>query len=125
MNHDFISVKPLTGELKLSQKKSGLGVSITTKEIILQRPHTSYHILFKDIISIVPIRTIPRNVTFEIDMNTSVRTSFGSNYYKISTSQASVYNRKGRSERGETEFIVPLSDAFMNYFANLSGLVQV
>ncbi len=52
MHNDFIQVKALEGELKLSQKKTRFGCTVTTKEMVFQKPHHSYQIILNDIISI-------------------------------------------------------------------------
>lgn len=125
MNEHFVQVKALDGELKLSQKKRGFGCSITTKEIVFQRPYLSYHVYLSDVISLIPVEAPPKNMTFDVDHHTKVTTSFGSQYYKLLTSEAKVYTSKGWSHRGETEFYVSLSEPFLQYFKKYSQLTLI
>lgn len=125
MNKDFIQVKALEGELKLSQKRRDLGCTITTKEMIFQRPHTSYHILIDDVVSIIPLQTAPKSMLFEVDDHTFVKTSFSSQTYRIVAVKSIMYTRHGRLERDETEIIVPLSKGFLEYFAKYTSLIPI
>jgi hypothetical protein len=128
VNTDFIRVKSLEGELKLSQIKSRFGCSITTKEIIFQKPHHSYQIQLKDIISMVPHQLEAKSMVITPSSQggeENIVTSFGSNYYKISTDKMKVYNRSGVHEKGQTEFIVPLSEKMLNHIALYSNLIVI
>jgi hypothetical protein len=125
LNNDLIQVKELLGELKLSQKRRGYGVTITTKEIIFQRPYLSYHVLFKDVISLHSISSPPKNIKFEVDPITTVSTTFGSEYYKLVASKVTVYSKNGSSEQVDTEFLVSLSDHFIQYFSKFSNLTAI
>ncbi|GAB7389080.1 hypothetical protein BSNK01_29180 [Bacillaceae bacterium] len=124
LNNDFIKVKQLEGELKLSQVKPGLGCTITTKEIVFQKPHRSYHFLLEDIIRIIPLEIGTSSYTFRT-AGEKVTASFGSSYYKITVEKAKIYNRSGIHERGEMEFIVPLTDKFLKYVSQYSSLVVI
>lgn len=124
MSSDFIRVKSLEGELKLSQIRSRFGCSITTKEIIFQKPHHSYVIQLTDIISMVPHRLHSKDITLatHAPLQEPVVTSFERNYYKISADKVKLYNRSGTYEKGKTEFIVPLSQKMLEHVATYSGL---
>lgn len=54
MNDNFISIKTLDGDLKHSHKKHDFGLTVSTKELVFQKPHVNYHIRLEDIISITP-----------------------------------------------------------------------
>jgi hypothetical protein len=127
MSQDFIRVKDMEGTLLLSHKNGNLGCTVTTKEIIFQRPHCSYHILFKDIISMIPHSLNTKRMTFMTSNNPTekVKTQFSSNYYKIVADKVRVYRRSGIYENGETDFIVPLHKLFLNYFAKYADLTVV
>lgn len=125
VNPDFIQVKSLEGELKLSQKRRGYGITITTKEIIFQRPHLSYHVLLEDVLSLQSITSPPKNIKFEVDPITTVSTTFGSKYYKLVASKVTVYSRSGSSKQEDTEFLVSLSDPFIHYFSKFSNLTPI
>ncbi|HJV45928.1 MAG TPA: hypothetical protein VJ824_09440 [Bacillota bacterium] len=128
MNKDFIRVKALEGELKLSQIKSRFGCSVTTKELIFQKPHHSYQIQLIDIISIIPHEIESKDLIFspQHSGNTEkVTTSFSSKYFKVSVEKVKVYNRNGIFEKGNTDFIIPLSHKVLDYVAQYSGLLLV
>jgi len=42
MHHDFIQIKSLNGELKISHKMSNIGLTVTTEELVIQKPHLNY-----------------------------------------------------------------------------------
>ncbi len=127
MNNDFIRVKSLEGELKLSQIKSQFGCSITTKELVFLKPHHSYQIQLQDIISMIPHQVETRPVAFSTHApkEEQVVASFGSNYYKISVDRVKIYNRSGIHERGKMDFIVPLSKKMLEHVAQYSNLIMV
>jgi len=124
MNSDFIRLKNLEGDLKLTQMNSSLGCSVTSKELVFQKPHTTYHLFLHDIISMVPITLDKATVTFKHQAET-IRASFGDNYYKISVKWARVVTRSGIVEREDAEFIVPLSSKMLQYISKYSGLVVI
>jgi hypothetical protein len=127
MNPDFIKIKDTEGTLVLSHTNGNLSCKVTTKEIILQRPHYTYQILFDDIISMVPYTLKPKHIMLLTPGNTheKVNTVFASSYYKIRTGRVRIYHRSGIHENGETDFIVPLNDHFLRYFADYSNLTVV
>jgi len=122
MNQDFIRVKQLYGELVLSQKKRSLGISVTTKEVFFQKPHHTYHILFENIISIIPFELKKNQATIRISDELEVHSTFSHNLYKITTSEMFVLNRNGRFLQQETELILPLSKAFLEKVSEYSDL---
>ncbi|RXT05862.1 hypothetical protein [Ammoniphilus sp. CFH 90114] len=124
MNTDFIRVKSLEGELKLSQMKSQFGCSITTKELIFLKPHHSYQIQLADIISMIPHQLHGKPLTFspQASKEEKVVASFGNNYYKISVEKVKIYNRSGTFERGKMDFIVPLSQKMLEHVAQYSSM---
>lgn len=125
MRKDFISVKQMAGELKLSQVKQGLRCTVTTKEIIFQKPHRSYHILFDDIIEMLPFNIPPQTITLPATGGEKVKATFGSSYYKIMTEKAKIYNRNGIYEQDQMELIIPLSQKFLRYVSRYSDLYVV
>ncbi|WP_202078501.1 hypothetical protein [Caldalkalibacillus salinus] len=125
MNRHFIKVKHLLGELVLSHRKGHLKTSITTKEIYFQKPNHTYHILFDDIVSIVPYRTAAVQDTFHIADELKVHSQFSQELYKVKVSEMVVLNRHGRYLRQDTDIILPLSDRFLekvNQYTDLTGL---
>lgn len=121
----FIRVKSLEGELLFSQRRRQLGCTITTKELIIQQPHTTYHMLLKDIIGLVPFQL--NNPRRRIGMvgETELITHFQKDYYKISVRNLYVINRHGVHERSNTDLIVPLNERFIQKFAEYSDFLPL
>lgn len=124
MNRDFIRLKNLEGELKLTQMNNYLSCSVTSKELVFQKPHMTYHLFLHDIISMVPITLDKRNVSFQ-NHSELIQTSFGGEYYKLSVKWARIVTRSGVTEREDVEFIVPLSSKMLQYISTYSGLVVI
>ncbi len=124
MNSDFIRLKNLEGELKLTQMNKNLGCSVTSKELVFQKPHMTYHLFLHDIISMVPIQLDKRNISFQ-HQSELVQTNFGGDYYKITVKWARVVTRSGVAEKEDAEFIVPLSSKMLQYISQFSGLVVI
>jgi hypothetical protein len=127
MNQDFIRLKDTEGTLLLSHTNRNLGCKVTTKEIIFQRPHCTYQILFEDIVSMIPHDVPAKPVMLPLFGNSAekVSTSFASSYYKISADRVRVYNRSGTHERKAMDLIVPLHQLFLKYFARYCNLTIV
>ncbi|MFY0542627.1 hypothetical protein [Brevibacillus sp. H7] len=124
MNSDFIRLKNLEGELKLTQMNKNLGCSVTSKELVFQKPHTTYHLFLRDIVSMVPIKLDSAPAMFRHQSET-IRSAFGSDYYKLVVKWARIVTRSGIVERENMEFIVPLSRKMLQYIAQYSGLVVI
>lgn len=124
MRNDFIKVTSLEGELKLSQIKKELKRTVTTKEIILQKPHHSYHIKLTDIFSVVPLNLDTRKIPMHFS-GEKVLVTFSPDLYKISANKMRIFNRQGITERGQTEVIVPLTKKFLAYMVEYGGLTVI
>lgn len=125
MNPDFIRINGLEGELKLAQIKSHLGCLITTKEMVFQKPHTSYHLLLDDITGIIPFAMKQRTISLQIDNHTLINANFGDSYYKISATKMKVYRRSGVEKNGFSQVIVQLGESFLQYIAQYSNLTVI
>jgi hypothetical protein len=124
MNSDFIRLKNLEGELKLTQMNRSLGCSVTSKELVFQKPHMTYHLFLHDIISMVPVTLDSNPITFR-HQHELIRSDFGTDYYKLAVKWARVVTRSGVVEKENVEFIVPLSPKMLQYIAQYSGLVVI
>ena len=124
MNSDFIRLKNLEGELKLTQMNKNLGCSVTSKELVFQKPHMTYHLFLHDIVSMVPVKLYSTPISFR-HQNEVIQSVFGSDYYKLSVKWARIVTRSGVVERENMEFIVPLSGKMLSYIAQYSGLVAI
>lgn len=112
MNNDFIQIKQLLGELKFSHKQRNLGVTVSTEEFVVQKPHMNVHILLEDIISIVPYRQkhcpvlrMQSNKTNNIEwINTHVPLP----QYRIYVKKLLVHHRSGKQELKKAELVLPM-----------------
>ncbi len=112
---DFIQVKRLRGELLLSQKRNHWGCTLTTKELIFQKPHLSYHLLLDDIIGIVPFH--PKHGPGAEGWISPWETPDPSaSPYKITANRLTIIRRSGAVRRGQTDLILPLNQRFLRYF---------
>ncbi|BCU82771.1 hypothetical protein JIR001_25540 [Polycladomyces abyssicola] len=126
MRHsNFINIKKMEGELLLSQKRYDFGCTITTKELIFQKPHTSYHVLLENILGMVPFRLTAYRQTKEKAGDTIVNADFSTQYYKITVKQLRVINRNGKYDRGATDLIVPLDERFIRFVERYAGFTTL
>lgn len=125
MNSDFIRLKNLEGELKLTQMNRSFSCSVTSKELVLQKPHVTYHLFLSDILSIVPISPEQQQVIAFRHMSNPLGGGFASQYYKIAVKWVRIVTRSGVAEREELDFIVPLSTKMLQYIAKYSGLTAI
>ncbi|PTX53677.1 hypothetical protein C8P63_12840 [Melghirimyces profundicolus] len=122
---NFIQVKRMEGELLLSQKRNRLGCTLTTRELIFQKPHASYQIMLSDTLGILPYKVNRKQETVKNLADTEVYPLFTNQYYRITASRLYVINRNGRFERDSTDLLVPLTDRFIRYIARYTDLVSV
>lgn len=126
MNLDFIGIKSLEGELKFSHKQSEIGMIVSTKEFVLQKPHANYHVRLEDIVSIVPFdgaglkRLTLVNRSRSGDQITSV--SAGSEHYRIHVSKAVLHNRSGIFSLGAMEFVLSVHNELLSAIAEYGEL---
>lgn len=124
MNSDFIRLKHLEGDLKLSQMNTSFGCSVTSKELVFFKPHMTYHLFLQDVVSMIPIKLETAPVSFRYQSET-IRHTFGSDYYKLVVKWARIVSRSGIVEKEDMEFIVPLSSKMLSYISQYSGLVAI
>ncbi len=114
----FINVKSLSGDLKRTEIRRGVGYRLTTKEFILLREDISYHILLEDILGFMS-RDEEESVHLEMYGDTQVSHSFGTSSYKIVVTKMRVYNRSGVFEKGSSTLYTQLSDGFSEQLVEL------
>jgi hypothetical protein len=128
VNRDFIQLKSLEGELKLSHKKSDFGITVSTKELVYQKPHLNYYIMLEDIVSIVPYETVGKPVRFVHSRhanNEIMNLSVGQNHYRIRAHGATMHSRSGLFRLGPTEFVLPIADELLRSIAQYGRLSSI
>jgi hypothetical protein len=121
----FIPVKRLAGDLIVSQKRSRLGLTLTTREMIFQKPHLSYHFMLEDIIGIMPFKTNLRGEPNHFGGETWTTSRPSGKYYKISASRLVVIHRGGVQERDRTDLVIPLTDSFLEYIRRHTDFTEI
>ncbi|MDF2660757.1 MAG: hypothetical protein K0Q94_3548 [Paenibacillus sp.] len=121
MNPDFIKLKPLEGELKLSHKKRLFGITVSTKEVVLHKPHANYYLHLSDIVSITPFESKQspnlRFVNKQASQQEIVQESDGPPHYNVYVKQATLHNRSGLFPLGKMRFIIPIHHDLMQVIA--------
>ncbi len=129
MYNDFIQIKSLDGELKISHKKHDFGVSISTKELVFQKPHVNYHIKLENIVSIVPFQTTGSKWFTFVHQRSSgnevTHVDPGLQHYKFYVREAIVHNRSGMFHIGPMEIILPVFYDLLQAIAEYGGLNAV
>jgi hypothetical protein len=126
MHPDFIQIKSLEGELRMSHKKRDYGLTITTKELILHKPHVNYFFKLEDIISILPfdIRSLKTITIVNTHSANRESTAFsaGSQHYKLYMKAATMHNRSGIFKLGPIDVIIPIIEEMLRTLSECSGL---
>jgi hypothetical protein len=116
----------MEGELKLSHKKRGYGLTVTTKELIVQKPHINYYLLLADILSIVPAQPYGlkplRHVPDWTEHAGLVSVAPGSRHYRLMLRCATVHNRSGIHQIRSCDFILPIDDRMLQAIVDWSKL---
>lgn len=117
MNPDFLKLKPLEGELKLSHKKRHFGITVSTKELVLHKPHVNYYLRLEDIVSITPFNAQGfqqmRIVNRQSACREVVESSDGVPRYNVFVKSATQHSRSRLMTLGMTRFVVPIHHELM------------
>lgn len=112
-----MKLKPLEGELKLSHKKTNFGITVSTKELVLHKPHVNYYLNLEDIVSITPFESKgATQVRFVNKHNTQqeiVNADDGTPHYNVYVKQATIHNRSGLFTLGTMRFVIPIHQELM------------
>ncbi|MEB3101678.1 hypothetical protein [Ferviditalea candida] len=131
MNEDFIQIKSLAGELKLSHKNKDFGLTVSTKELVYHKPHINYYIMLEDIISIIPF-DIKRfkTVSFVSEKASnneiaSAITRTGTHHYKLYVKNAVMHNLSGKVDMGAMEFVIPLYGKLLDMITEYGNMDRI
>lgn len=125
MNEDFIQIKSLEGELKISHKKRSFGLTVSTKELVYQKPHANYFIKLEDIVSITPCEKPVGRQGMEYHRasgSETVNWEAGMPHYRIYVKEAVLHNRSGIMRLGIAQFILPVHPELLTAISKYSGL---
>ncbi|TVY10015.1 hypothetical protein [Paenibacillus cremeus] len=127
MNENFIKIKGLDGELKISHKKKDFGLTVSTKEMVYQKPHANYHIKLEDIVSITPYEEPigARKIRFNSQKasgSETVNLHTGMQHYRIYVREAELHNRSGIFKLETAQFILPIMKDLLLAISKYGGL---
>ena len=129
MHPDFIQLRTIEGDLKLSHKKSNYGVTVSTRELVFHKPHVNYHIKLADIISIVPFEAQSERFLAHKNKREDhaeyISTKPDTDQYRLYVRAATIHNRSGLKPLGKMQFVFPLNRRLMDEIARYSGLNQI
>jgi len=129
MNRDFMRIKSLEGELKYAHKRMEIGLTVSTHEFVLQKPHVNYHVKLEDIISIVPYESMALKRMTIVNQSATgdevKSVAAGAKHYKVFVKQATIHNRSGIHQMGQTEFVMSIAQELLSAIAEYSGLRSV
>lgn len=129
MNRDFMRIKSLEGELKYAHKRMEVGLTVSTHEFVLQKPHVNYHVKLEDIISIVPYESMALKKMTIVNQSTAgdeVRSvAVGAKHYRVHVKQAIIHNRSGIHQQGAMEFVMSIAHELLSAIAEYSGLRKI
>lgn len=124
-NSNFIQIKQLEGDLLVSLRQHQLGCTLTTKEIILQKPHVTYHIFLADILGIIPSSTKRQPLHLEWFQEMGIHPSFRNPCYRITVKKLCLINRSGRYDKYGTDLLIPLPDRFIQHIRDKTDLISI
>jgi hypothetical protein len=126
VNRDFISIGAMEGELKLSHKKRGYGLTVTTKELIIQKPHTNYYLLLEDILSIIPAEPYGlKPIRYVQDWTENaglVSVAPGARHYRLMLRGGVLHNRSGLRQLRSFDIILPIDNYMLQAITAWAGL---
>lgn len=129
MNDAFIAINALNGELKRSVKKSDVGLTVSTEELVLQKPHVNYHILLEDIVSIVPYDQKEESFRFTYEKSNNVemmRTSAATSAsYLLYATKSEIHNRSGRITTGPIQYVMQISKEMLKEIGTYSEMKRI
>lgn len=127
MHNDFLKIKSLEGELKWSHKKRDFGITVSTKELVYQKPRVNYVIRLEDIVSIMPYR--PGNASGPEKRprrGSSPREAAGLatsvHHHRIYTKMSTMHSRSGIFPLGPMEYILPVWPELLRSIARYANL---
>ncbi|WP_281887420.1 hypothetical protein [Paenibacillus sp. YYML68] len=127
MNDDFLRIQALEGELKHAHKKRGFGLTVSTKELVYQKPHANYYIRLEHIMSITPyqfpVGSKPLRINREKhSASETVTVETGMQHYRFYVSEATLHNRSGIFTLGASQFILPVRRELLLAISSYGGL---
>ncbi len=129
MNRDFLQIKELEGELKISHKIKDLGLTVSTKEFIVQKPHVNYRCSLSHIVSILPYNHPSykqMDIVHEQDSRTEITTLKPvTGTYKLDIENVQLQNRSGIFQLGRTEMVIPIQKNILEAIVKYGQMASV
>lgn len=100
-------------------------MTVSTRELVLHKPHVNYYMNLDDIVSITPSEPREGTQVLFVDKTKTrheiVSDKDGTPCYVIYTKQASVHNRSGLYRMSAMRFVVPIGAAMLQAIAQLGN----
>jgi hypothetical protein len=129
LNEHFIRIHSLEGDLKISHKKGEFGITVSTKELVYQKPHANYFIKLEHILSIVPFDSSGfKAITFHNRRSSGseiINLSYGIPHYRFYVQDASLHNRSGIYQMGNAQFVLPILPDLLLVISKYAGLNEI
>lgn len=117
----FIPIKQFAGDLIISQRRYELRSTLTTKELIFQKPHITYYIWIDLILGIVPYQPAT-NKKILLDNNPIYSHK---KLFKISCQKVNIITRSGLNIHHNAEIVIPIHQRLLAYLTRSSDFTQL
>ncbi|MFK7694007.1 hypothetical protein [Paenibacillus sp. HJGM_3] len=119
---DFIQIRSLEGILMMYHKKQDLGLTVSTRELVIQRPHMTYYVMLPDIVSIYPYESLSGKSVRFVSNNAEgsreiARLNGDTGSYRLYAAKATMHSRSGLFEIGKMEFVLPIAEEMLDKIA--------
>lgn len=121
MRLPFVRVRDIAGEVKFCHVLRDVRTTVTTEELVIQRPHVSYRIPLANIVSLVPY-TPDVALTSPAPLPLPAAIPFAGSPYRITALGMTVYTRSGKRDWPRADLVVPLSRVLLEQLARYSRL---
>lgn len=111
---DFIPYRRLAGDLLISQRRTYYRVTLTTKELVFQKPHMTYYLLLDDLLGLYP-----SNMRLEGKKTTSHR------LYQLKVNELQVITRSGLHSQAPATLMLPIHPRFLRFFRVITGFTEI
>ncbi|GAB6932994.1 hypothetical protein [Calditerricola satsumensis] len=121
MRSPFVRVRDIAGEVKFCHVLRDVRTTVTTEELVIQRPHVSFRIPLANIVSLVPYTPdVPLTSPAPLPLPAAI--PFAGSPYRITVAGLTVYTRSGKRDWTRADLVVPLSRVLLEQLARYSRL---
>lgn len=122
MPSPFVRVRDIAGEVKFCHVLRDVRTTVTTEELVIQRPHLSFRIPLANIVSLVPYTPGMALTSSASPLPLPAAIPFAGSPYRITVTGMTVYTRSGKRDWSRADLVVPLSRVLLEQLARYSRL---